>query len=83
MEHLEENDLLSPHQHGFRSNKSCLTQLLEYLHFVEEMTDNGDCVDAVYLDCSKAFDTVPHDLLLLKLKCVGIDGRTLKGTNPA
>ena len=77
MKHLEENHLLSPHQHGFRSNKSCLTQLLEYLHFVEEMTDNGDCVDAVYLDCSKAFDTVPHDLLLLKLKCVGIDGRTL------
>ena len=77
MEHLEENHLLSPHQHGFRSNKSCLTQLLEYLHFVEEMTDNGDCVDAVYLDCSKAFDTVPHDLLLLKLKCVGVDGRTL------
>ena len=77
MKHLEENHLLSSHQHGFRSNKSCLTQLLEYLHFVEEMTDNGDCVDAVYLDCSKAFDTVPHDLLLLKLKCVGIDGRTL------
>ena len=50
-----------------------MTQLLEYLHFVEDAVDNGDCVDAVYLDCSKAFDTVPHELLLYKLKHVGID----------
>ena len=79
-EHLEANHLLSPHQHGFRSSKSCLTQLLEYLHFVEDAVDNGDCVDAVYLDCSKAFDTVPHELLLYKLKHVGIDGGMLQWT---
>ena len=77
MDHLESQNLLSPHQHGFRSNKSCLTQLLEYLHFVEEEVDNGQCVDVIYLDCSKAFDTVPHQLLLAKLQSLGICGRTL------
>ena len=75
MEHLESNGILSPHQHGFRSKKSCLTQLLEYLHFVEEALENQESVDVIYLDCSKAFDKVPHDLLLLKLKGVGIDGQ--------
>ena len=73
--HLESNNYLSPHQHGFRSNKSCLTQLLEFMHFLEEAVENRECVDIIYLDCSKAFDTVPHELLLYKLKSVGIEGQ--------
>lgn len=77
MEHLEDNKYLTHHQHGFRSNKSCLTQLLEYLHYVEDVVDDGGCVDAVYLDVAKAFDSVPHKLLLLKLQAVGIDGQVL------
>ena len=41
---------------------------------MQEALDKGNSVDVVYLDCSKAFDVVPHDLLLYKLKQVGVDG---------
>ena len=68
MDHLESNNLLSNHQHGFRSNRSCLTQLLEYFLEVHDSLDAHDPVDAIYLDCQKAFDTVPHKRLLGKLK---------------
>ena len=39
--------------------------------------DEGKAVDVVYLDFSKAFDTVPHNILVEKLAVHGLDGRTL------
>ena len=78
MEHLESNNLLSRHQHGFRSKRSCLTQLLEYLSEIHDALDNGKPVDAVYLDCQKAFDKVPHKRLIAKLRAYGISGKILK-----
>ena len=77
MDHLESNNLLSKHQHGFRSNRSCLTQLLEYFLEVHDSLDALDPVDAIYLDCQKAFDTVPHKRLLGKLEAYGISGKVL------
>ena len=52
-----------------------MTQLLEYFLDLEDALDEGDCVDAVYLDYRKVFDTVPHKRLLAKLKQVGIEGQ--------
>ena len=72
--HLENNNLLSSLQHGFRSGRSCTTQLLEYFEELEDALDNGDNTDVVYLDCRKAFDTVPHLRLLEKMKAAGISG---------
>ena len=77
MDHLESNNLLSRHQHGFRSNRSCLTQLLEYFLEIHEIIDERDPVDAIYLDCQKAFDTVPLKRLLAKLEAYGITGKIL------
>ena len=68
--YLECNNL-SKDQHGFWANRSCLTQLLEEL-------DEKDDIDVVYLDCRKAFKTVPHRRLLLKLESLGIRDQTLK-----
>ena len=78
VDHLEKNNLLSKHQHGFRSKRSCLTQLLEYFSEIHDILDNNDPVDAIYLDCKKAFDTVPHKRLLAKLEAYGISGKILK-----
>ena len=67
VKHLTDNDLYSKAQHGFIKGKSCVTQLLELLEFLEDITqaiDNGEDVDVVYLDFCKAFDKVPHNRLL-------------------
>ena len=61
-------------QHGFRKGRSCATNLLKFLEYVTACLDNKDSVDVLYLDLAKAFDKVPHNRLLLKLKAHGVDG---------
>ena len=77
MEHLLDNNLLSPRQHGFISGRSTVTQLLSYLDSCIQDIVNGDVVDVVYLDFQKAFDTVPHARLVKKLEAYGIEGQIL------
>lgn len=74
---LESNCLINNSQHGFRKNRSCLTNLLEYMQSVSEIVDVGAPVDVIYLDFQKAFDKVPHNLLILKLEMIGIRGKLL------
>ena len=61
-----------PSQHGFLKARSCLTNLLCFLDEITKWVDDGSPVDVVYLDFQKAFDKVPHQRLLLKLKAHGI-----------
>src|SRR5260221_11311077 len=72
--HLNKNNLINSSQHGFTERKSCLTNLLEFLDSVTNCVDQGHPVDVIYLDLQKAFDKVPHERLLLKLKAHGITG---------
>ena len=74
VEHMVDNNLFTPEQHGFISGKSCTTQLLEYMEDITQAIDNGDDVDVIYLDFCKAFDRVPHTRLLRKLHGYGIRG---------
>ena len=60
VKHLEENDIITNKQHGFRKNRSCLSNLLEYLDDLVNAVDEKDWVDINYLDCEKAFNRVPH-----------------------
>ena len=46
--------------------KSCLTNLLEFLNFTRRNIDEDNAVDVVYLDLQKAFDKVPHKRLMIK-----------------
>lgn len=64
-------------QHGFIFGKSCLSNLLESIDFINDMLAKGECVDIFYLDFQKAFDTVPHYRLLEKLLSFGIRDKTL------
>ena len=72
--HLESKLLLRNSQHGFRRHRSCLTNLLEFFHFVFSEHDRDKAVDVIYLDFQKAFDKVPHRRLLRKVRSLGIDG---------
>ena len=75
--YLESNNLLKESQHGYRNNKSCLTNLLEYVEHVTSEIDLGKNVDVIYIDFCKAFDKVCHKKLVLKLKRYGIGGKVL------
>ena len=76
-EHFYKHNLINQSQHGFTKGKSCLTNLLSFYSKVYEAADNGDSYDILYLDFSKAFDKVPHQRLLRKVKAHGIDGKVL------
>ena len=77
VEHMNNNNLFSEEQHGFIKGKSCVTQLLEFMEDITKAIDQGDEVDIIYLDFSKAFDKVPYRRLLTKLKSYGIRGKVL------
>ena len=53
---------------------SCITQLLHTMEHWTKSLDDGNDVDIVYLDFCKAFDCVPHQCVLFKLKAYGISG---------
>ena len=70
--HLNKRNLIRESQHGFMEGKSCLTNLLSFLETATSYNDDGLPVDVLYLDFSKAFDKVPHQRLITKLKAHGI-----------
>ena len=72
--HMEENNLLNPGQHGFRAGRSCLSQLLSHVETITKILEDGDNVDVIYLDFSKAFDKVDFLVTLRKIKHLGISG---------
>ena len=78
VKHATENAIIKIQQHGFMKKKSTLTNLLEYLEVLTKAKDVGIPVDINYLDCKKAFHTVPHRRLILKLGDLGVQRNILK-----
>ena len=60
------------------SGRSCTTQLLTVLEAWTTILDEEASLDAFYLDFQKAFDTVPHKCLLIKLRSCGVNGNIIR-----
>ena len=73
--HLEVNNKFNPAQHGFRTNWSCLSQLLEHYDKILAFLEAGENDDSIYLDLAKAFDKVDIGILCHKLREIGISGK--------
>jgi len=74
---VEEKKIISS-QHGFTKAKSCFTNLIAFYDGMTDWVDEGRAVDVVYLDFSKAFDTVSHKILIGKLGKCGLDEWTVR-----
>ena len=76
--HLNANNILYELQDGFREKRSCETQLVQLIEDLGRQLIEGQQVDLVLLDFSKAFDKVNHLKLLFKLSTHRVKGKTLK-----
>ena len=72
---LSHRGYLNNTQHGFRSGRYSLSALLDVYDNIMHIINNKSTVDMIYLDFSKAFDKVDHDILLHKLRYLAITGR--------
>jgi hypothetical protein len=78
MEHLAENKLIKETQHGFMPGRSCATNLTQFMDTVTKAVDENKAVDIFYLDFAKAFDKVPRQRLIKKLRAKGVDEQIVK-----
>ena len=74
MDFAENNNILCREQHGFRKNRSCISQLLGLMDEISHSRDTGKQTDMLVMDFAKAFDNVSHSLLTHKLQHYGITG---------
>jgi len=74
IDHLLTNDLLYTHQYGFLPGRSTEHNLLQITNYISQALNEGNYCVGVFLDLKKAFDVCSHNILLKKLKKMGIRG---------
>ena len=72
---MNDHNLFNENQHGFRTGRSCLSQLLEHFDTILNIIEDNNNTDVIYLDFAKAFDKVHHTIVLNKIKSLSITGQ--------
>ena len=72
-----QNNLITPNQSGFKTDDSCINQLISITHEINKSFDDGYELRGVFLDILKPFDKVWHQGLQCKLRQNGISGELL------
>ena len=70
--HLESHGLLDSRQHGFRKDHSTCSAIFELIQYLYNNLDNRKYISCVFIDYSKAFDTIDHEILCKKLRHYGL-----------
>jgi hypothetical protein len=78
MNFLSENNKITSQQYGFISGRNAMTNLIKCHDDWTKIIDEGDCLDVIFLDFKKAFDSVPHKRLLNKIADLGISNQCLQ-----
>ncbi|PKU43316.1 rna-directed dna polymerase from mobile element jockey-like [Limosa lapponica baueri] len=79
LRHVENKEVISDSQQGFTESKSHLTNLVTFYNSIIVLVDKERATDIIYLDLCKAFDPVPHNILVAKLERHGFDEWTTCG----
>ena len=74
VDHMNRNNLFSNEQHGFVPRINCVTNLLTCIEIWTRMVEDGESIDIICTEFAKAFDSVPHQRLLEKVRNFGITG---------
>ena len=75
--YVSENNILSNRQYGFRNNSSCEHAMTDLLFTIEQNKKEKKITNLVFIDLSKAFDTISFEILLYKMKSYGVQDTEL------
>lgn len=77
-DHLTSNNILPKGQHGFVPGKSTSTALSELVEYIIDKLEDGCSISNVFLDLSKAFDCLSHNMIISKIRALGVKGTAIK-----
>ena len=71
MEHVIKNEIINKHQFGFQKSKSSNDTVIILTETITELLEKGETVMSIFLDLAKAFNSISHELFLLKITKYG------------